>query len=582
MATTRGQHLIGKVIGSCVLERLLGYGGSSAVFLAQQQHPERKVAVKVFLPRPNMDTQTRREFYHRFLREAEAASQLDHPNILPIYSYGEQDGLPYIIMPYMPGGTLSEYVAKHGPLSLPEAQWYLEQITLALDYAHQHNCVHCDVKPANILIDSDGHVVLSDFGIARILPNNVATEAARVRSSDALMGTPDYISPEQAMGYAIDGRADIYSLGVTLFYLLAGYLPFRSDTTIALALQHIHEAPPLLAAIREDVTPTIDMVVDKALAKEPDARFQTPVAFSAAFAQAVAESEKQTSSGKRLRILAAAGALSGAPHLAPVARDAVAQTARAGLGKGRVRTFRLVTVASLALAIVLATVLAGNVLFVPQKGNKPVSTQISLASTSTLSEATPNTSTSGTDNLLANKDDWPISRTFFYDTQQQRYHILNKLQNDAAMLAMCQNHQFSDFDLTVTMTQIRSSHNGEDYYGVVFRSSSDQSHYYLFEVLSSTDDGQFVFLRYDNQAVTLATGAAPSLHTKVGNTNKVTIKAQGNQFKFYINGKQVGGTISDPAKSPLKSGQVGLYVEDKGVEVAFSELYITTYSRNAR
>jgi serine/threonine protein kinase len=582
MAATRGQHLIGKVIGSCVLESLLGYGGSSAVFLAQQQYPERKVAVKVFLPRPNMDTQTRREFYHRFLREAEAASQLDHPNILPIYSYGEQDGLPYIMMPYMPGGTLSEYVAKHGALSLPEAQWYLGQIAQALDYAHQHNCVHCDVKPANILIDSDGHVVLSDFGIARILPNNVATEEARVRSSDALMGTPDYISPEQAMGYAVDGRSDIYSLGITLFYLLAGYLPFRSDTTIALALQHIHEAPPLLTAIREDVTSDVDMVVGKALAKEPDSRFQTPGAFGAAFAQAVSDSEKQISSGKRLRILAAAGSRASAPYAVPISGGAVPQTLRSGAEKGRIKTFRLITAASLVLTIVLAAVLASNVLSVRQGGHKPVATQISLASTSTLAKATSGPSSSNTDNLLANKDDWPVSRTFFYDTQQQRYHILNKLQNDAAMLAMCQNHQFDDFDLTVTMTQIRSSHEGEDYYGVVFRSSSDQSHYYLFEVLSSTNGGQYAFLRYDNQAVTLATGEAPSLHTKVGNTNKVTIKAHGNQFKFYINGNQVGGTISDPSKSPLKSGQVGLYVEDKGVEVAFSQLYITSSTRRER
>src|SRR5579859_5643776 len=129
MAMSRGQHLIGQEIGSCILEKLLGYGGSSAVFLAQNRSTAEKVAVKVFLPRSTMDKQMQRNFYQRFLREAQAASELDHPNILSIFSYGEHDGLPYIVMPYMPGGTLSEYVAKHGPLSLSEAQEYLEQIS---------------------------------------------------------------------------------------------------------------------------------------------------------------------------------------------------------------------------------------------------------------------------------------------------------------------------------------------------------------------------------------------------------------------------------------------------------------------
>lgn len=117
MTTIRGQHLIGKTVGGCVLESLLGYGGSSAVFLARQHDPERQVAVKVFLPRSTLDGKMRKDFYIRFLREAEAASELDHPNILPIYSYGEQDDLPYIIMPYMPGGTLYEYARKRGRLS---------------------------------------------------------------------------------------------------------------------------------------------------------------------------------------------------------------------------------------------------------------------------------------------------------------------------------------------------------------------------------------------------------------------------------------------------------------------------------
>src|SRR5216684_8145442 len=258
MSTTRGQYLIGKTLGSCVIEKLLGYGGTSAVFLAQQRTPERKVAIKVFLPRSTMNVQMQRDFYHRFLREAESASALDHPHILPIYSYGEQDGLPYIIMPYMEGGTLGEYVGAHGCLSLNEAQWYLEQIASALDYAHEQGCVHCDVKPANILLDNDGSVMLSDFGIAHMIQPDIASGQPITKSPGTLMGTPDYISPEQALNQPLDGRSDIYSLAITLFYLLAGRVPFRADSTIAVALFQVHEAPPALSLLRADISPYTD------------------------------------------------------------------------------------------------------------------------------------------------------------------------------------------------------------------------------------------------------------------------------------------------------------------------------------
>ncbi len=320
---SRGTHLIGKTLDSCALEKVLGYGGSSAVFLAQQHNPERKVAVKVFLPRADMDSKMQRDFYRRFLREAQAASKLDHPNILPVYAYGEQNSLPYIVMPYMPGGTLSEYVSRNGALSLAEAQWHLEQLASALDYAHAHGCVHCDVKPANILLDSDGRVMLSDFGIAHILPSGDDTLPAK--KTDLLMGTPDYISPEQALGHTIDGRSDVYSLGVTLFYLLAKRLPFIANSTLTLALLHVHEAPPSLALIRADISPALDQVIHKALAKKPEKRFQTAGEFSAAFAQAIAAPHKvhvTTASGKRAAIQAAnTGSLTGNSHSILVASE---------------------------------------------------------------------------------------------------------------------------------------------------------------------------------------------------------------------------------------------------------------------
>ncbi|MDQ2887222.1 MAG: serine/threonine protein kinase [Chloroflexota bacterium] len=559
---SRGKHLIGKELGSCTLEQLLGYGGSSAVYLAQQQNPTRKVAIKVFLPRDNMDKKMMRDFYRRFLHEAEAASKLDHPNILPIYAYGEQDSLPYIVMPYMPGGTLSQYVAKHGPISLAEAQWFLEQITSALDYAHTHGCIHCDVKPANILLDGDGRVMLSDFGIARLTTDDAKQVPAK--NSEAMMGTPDYISPEQALGQAIDGRSDVYSLGVTLFFLLANRLPFISDTSIALALLHVHEPPPSLALIRADISPALDRVVHKALAKEPTQRFQTAGEFSAAFAQAVAPTEKAqatTLSGKRAAVLGTYSG-SGLSDSQPVivALDPLVQVKPVWASNFAKRRF--IAVACLLLCLLLTvgyiTSLASRG---PVHGNSP----------QVVATATPDPAQV---DYLSMQNEWPQSKTFFYDSVTRRYHVLNDSPQTVA-LALCNNCNFSKFLLTVTLSEVRDTARNANYYGVVFRSSSDQSHYYLFEIVTS-GGGQYAFSRFDAGVWTpIASGPAHQLVTGHGRNNIVTISASGDAFAFSLNGKRVSRKPAiDSAKFPLQSGEVGLYVEEQGCEVAFSHLYI--------
>ncbi len=558
MTTTRGQHLIGTVLGACVLERLLGYGGSSAVFLGRQHTPNRKVAVKVFLPRSTMDMQMRRDFYRRFLREAEAASQLNHPNILPIYSYGEQDGLPYIVMPYMSGGTLSEYIEKHGPLSLDEAQWHLEQLASALDYAHEQGCVHCDVKPANILLDGARRIMLADFGIARLAPK-VPTEEqdTDVKNSESLMGTPDYISPEQALGQTLDGRSDIYSLGIMLFFLLARQLPFRADTTLALALMHIHEAPPSLCMVRADITPALDRVVRKALAKQPEQRFQTAQAFSTAVTQAIEEARSNTF--KEEDVDDPFKQLSTSPLKANVQIKQVPV-------KGRTR---LVTVPRLALVAVLLLLLgtaATSAFYFMHRGPIKV-TQTSLATgLSKQSDA----------DTLTNDDDWPLSSTFFFDKQHQYYHVLNKSDSTVA-LALYNAHQYTDFHLSVNMMLVRGKHSDTDYYGVVFRASADQSRYYLFEVISSVT-GEYVFTRFDGNGKweTISSGIVSSLLVGPGKNNTLTIEAKNNTFTFSVNKKPVSAPILDKSSTKISSGEVGLYVEQQDAEVAFSRLYITS------
>jgi len=565
VSTTRGQHLIGKVIGSCMLEELLGYGGTSAVFLGQQLESGQKVAIKVFLPRTRMNARMQRDFYMRFLQEAASASKLDHPNILPIHSYGEQDGLPFIIMPYMEGGTLSEYATRQGCLLLSEAQWYLAQIAAALDYAHEQGCVHCDVKPANILLDSDGQAMLSDFGIARLVQpvgeNGYALHPA-AKAPETLMGTPDYISPEQALALPLDGRSDIYSLGVTLFYLLAGRLPFQAESTIAVALLHVHEPPPLLALLRADISPQIDAVMQKALAKKPEDRFQTAAEFSAAFDAAIATTAfiyPSSADPDRARQL-----------LTPVnGRHSGKRSFGNSVPVVRVKPLRqssirfrpiFIVLAILIVLVVGAAATAGVVASRLTDMNPIIQTTVSAGNLPF--------------NDLADSSNWPTdsSHTFFFSGQQ--YYIQNTSAQYVA-LALYADHSYHDFQLTVTMSEIRGPRNGADYYGIVFRSSDIQSSYYLLEMVA-WGGGQYQFLRYNGHYTTLAGGPAPSLITGIAASNTVTIQAQDNTFSFLINGKSVGSSITDAPSHALTSGEIGLYVEEQGTEVAFSHLYVKT------
>jgi serine/threonine protein kinase len=564
VTATRGQHLVGKVLGICILERLLGYGGSSAVFLAEQRSPQRKVAVKVFLPRPNMNAQMQKSFYTRFLREAEAASHLDHPHILAVYSYGEQDGLPYIVMPYMAGGTLSEYVLEHGLLSLDEAQLYLQQIAAALDYAHEQGCVHCDVKPANILLDGEGNAVLSDFGIAHLMQPDLASPQQAIKSSETLMGTPDYISPEQALGQPLDGRSDIYSLGVTLYFLLAGQPPFKADDSIAMALLHVHETPPALGLARADITPFIDRVIGKALAKWPEDRYQTAGAFYSAFAKAVAAAANVTHAkrtglrGKNIdKTLEDTD--SGEWDAIEGADASVFVKPVQPLSS---RFSRKVLSALLLLVVLLGTALTAFTLLNHHPGGR--------AATPTHVVTTKSNRTLP-DNLLGDTSGWPfITGAFFFVNGQ--YHIQNYSQRYVA-LALYQRTTFADFQLTVTATEVRGPHDLGEYYGVVFRSTNDRSHYYLFEFV--TADNEYYFQRYDAGSWKVLThGFMHSLSQKGTQSNVITIVAKGNTFTFLINNVPVDNPVTLPTQSILTSGYIGLYVEEAKTEVAFSSLHI--------
>ena len=231
--------LTGKTLGTCTLEKLVGQGGMGAVYLARQSRPSRYVAVKVLLPRISMSAAVYQAFLARFQREADLIARLEHVNIMPIYEYGEQDGVTYLVMPYLPGGNLRDVLAEHGALSLQETLSYIEQAASALDYAHAHGVIHRDIKPSNFLLHPDGRLILADFGIARMMNDGSSTIGATLTSTGMLLGTPEYMAPEMARGEPIDARTDIYELGIVLFQMLSGHVPFKGNTPLAVVVKHL-------------------------------------------------------------------------------------------------------------------------------------------------------------------------------------------------------------------------------------------------------------------------------------------------------------------------------------------------------
>ena len=259
--------------GKYRIERLLGKGGMGAVFLAHDLTLEREVAIKVLPPDIAQDEQVVR----RFQQEAKTAAKLDHPNIIPIYRVESDGGLNYFVMKYISGTSLEDLLEKKEPLPVPEIQRILWEAACAIGHAHQRGVVHRDVKPANIMFDHDGRVMLTDFGISKALQ-----AATGFTATGMIIGTPHYMSPEQGKGAPVDGRADQYSLGVVGYRMITAELPFNGDSVHTIIYKHIYEAPPLASVKRPGIPGSLTVAISRALSKEPEQRFATMEEFATA------------------------------------------------------------------------------------------------------------------------------------------------------------------------------------------------------------------------------------------------------------------------------------------------------------
>lgn len=270
-------ELIGQTIGGYEVLSRIGEGGMATVYLARQTSMNRQVALKV-LPRHFLSDDT---YLQRFEQEVQIVAQLEHRNIIPVYDYGEHEGQPYIAMRYMPAGSVDDRV-KAGPMPLEQVLSIVAQIAPALDYAHSRKVLHRDLKPSNVLMDDDGGAFITDFGIARLLG-----EPSPGITTHGVVGTPSYMSPEQAQARPMDGRSDIYALGVMIFEMLTSRRPFTGDTPYSIAVKHVMEAPPAPSSFNAHLNPAVERVVLYALSKAPEDRPATAVALAEALQQAV-------------------------------------------------------------------------------------------------------------------------------------------------------------------------------------------------------------------------------------------------------------------------------------------------------
>src|SRR5438445_172704 len=244
--------------------RKLGAGGMANVYLAEDQELGRRVAIKILDDRHAADEQ----FVERFRREAKNAAALSHQNIVSIYDRGEAEGTYYIAMEFLDGRSLKELIITRGPAPVSIAIDYARQILAGLRFAHRHGIVHRDIKPHNVIVDSEGRLKVTDFGIAR-------AGASQMTEAGSIIGTAQYLSPEQARGTQVDQTSDLYSLGIVLYELLTGTVPFTGDTPVEIAMKHISAVPEPPSAKRPDIPHDVDLVVMRALAKDPNDRYES-------------------------------------------------------------------------------------------------------------------------------------------------------------------------------------------------------------------------------------------------------------------------------------------------------------------
>ena len=617
----------GSTLGRYELHRRIARGGMAEVYLGYDRRVRRRVAVKVLYGSDE-------PFVRRFEREAEAVGTLSNDHILPLYDFGEQRPWYYLVMPYVEGGTLRDYLLQRTSLPLDEAGSFLEQIAEALQYAHDHGVVHRDVKPSNILLRPDGHAYLGDFGLAK-----AKMGADAVTHAGTMVGTPEYMAPEQSNGIH-DYRSDIYSLGIILYQMLTGRVPFTGDSPVAISLKHIQAHPIAPGKLNSTIPQAIEDVILKALAKDPNERYQQAHILADAYWKAlkqepastpvkdlIAENEvkelldtnkahheeqldtdethhdgpqdsDQTLHKERLSIatLILDTGAQAVPRITKPLRFPLQneQPTHTQSNKKRALFF--------LLAVLCGGLILGSAIPLTQfwryhtaaqshtrqhiglslsqqrataTAVEQLQAQATLAAQSRVRATAGITTAIGVGNVLYQNDMTAPGGGWIDDGSQcyfsnQGYHVYSAF---AHAMAWCYSGQqsFSNVIITAQATLLRG-----DIYGLVFRLSPFTKSFYALE-LNSKGEYRFVMAQGSNPLnwLTLIDWTrSPAIRSGYNHTNTFLVLATGTHFRFYINKQLIVPSFSD---TNYDSGLLGFLAggdSDGGTEAVFNNVWV--------
>jgi serine/threonine protein kinase len=547
----------GQMLGPYRIINQVGQGGMATVYKAYQPSMDRNVAIKV-LPRQLAES---KEFATRFQQEARIIARLEHPHILPVFDYGESDGVTYFVMRYLEAGTLKSKMAA-GPLSLNEIDRLFTQLAEALGYAHSHGVVHRDLKPANALIDEQGNLFLTDFGIAKLLES----AAPHLTQTDAIMGTPAYISPEQARAMPVDQRSDIYSLGIILYELVTGRVPFTADTPLAVILKQVSDPLPLPSMLKPDIPEPIERVILKALAKEPADRYPTAAEFLTAWKRALQDKDTVRHAAEKMSIPASRPAepspavvpgvsvdrTQGRPAPAPKASSKSGRPAGWLIGCG-IGACILLTIAGVVVFASRSQFLS----FLNPSTATPLPTLTPIPPTET---PIPTSVPASTSDILLQDDfsseDWgtlnEADNIVKYDGEALRMQIFKK---NWFVWSTPNGKTYQNVHMEITAT----NNDGESTtaFGIMcYQQETTSDYYYLamtpageYAIALAADGASDVFLTNDNQ------WAASDLINKNRTFYRVAADCGNGTLTLYVDGKQIA-SVSD---STYTSGGVGAF-----------------------